>query len=254
MQPELYRADPSLRGKLRRRLVRLYQRRPATAGLQRPMVSFAFDDAPASAAHSGAEILQARDLKGAYFISAGLAGQSGHMGGYAAPDDVLRLAQNGHEIACHTYSHLDCGQADAPAVQAELDRNARALADWGVSAPVTFAYPYGDVGFPGKRIVASRFALSRGLTPGLIGPGTDLNQAPAVSIEGAQGEAVGRRWLAQAKARQAWVILFAHAVEADAAEFAVSKNTLARLANEAIAEGFEVVTVAEGAKRMRAAA
>ena len=42
-----YSADRSLKGKLRRRLVRLAERRPAKRAPDRPMVSFSFDDAPA---------------------------------------------------------------------------------------------------------------------------------------------------------------------------------------------------------------
>src|SRR5262249_5706519 len=57
--PEAYRADPSWKGKLRRHLVRLLARRPVHARLERPMVSFTFDDTPASAADLGARILAA---------------------------------------------------------------------------------------------------------------------------------------------------------------------------------------------------
>ena len=254
MDQQVYRADPSLKGKLRRRLARLYRRRPATRPLERPMVSFAFDDAPASAARAGAEILEARGLRGAYFICAGLAGRTAHMGPYATREDVLRLVEAGHEIACHTYSHLDCGKADVGAIEVELDRNAEALAAWGVPRLATFAYPYGDVSPAAKRATARRFTCARALHRGLIGPGSDLNQAPAVGIEGQDGEALARRWLARAEPRKAWLILFTHAVEAEPTPFGASRDALGRLADAALARGFEVVTVAEGARRMRATA
>ena len=57
-----YHADSSWRGKLRRRTVRLASRRPARSP-RRPMLSFAFDDVPASAVVTGAEILERRGLR-----------------------------------------------------------------------------------------------------------------------------------------------------------------------------------------------
>ena len=70
-----YHADPSLYGKLRRRLSRLVIRRPARSGPARPMISFAFDDAPVSASTTAAAILEAHGARGSYFTCAGLAGE-----------------------------------------------------------------------------------------------------------------------------------------------------------------------------------
>jgi peptidoglycan/xylan/chitin deacetylase (PgdA/CDA1 family) len=249
----VYRADPSLKGKLRRRLVRLVDRKPARGRLDRPMVTFAFDDTPASAVRIGAPILESRGVQGTYYFCAGLAGQHGHMGQYATREDMLRVAQAGHEIACHTYSHLDCGQAASELVADDLELNAAMLSDWGVADHLTtFAYPYGDVGFPGKHEAAQRFALSRGLHHGLIEPGSDLNQAPSVGIEDEGGEAIAATWLERAAMRSAWLILFTHGVEDRPTPFGCSKDALARLLDSALARGFEVVTAAEGARRMGA--
>jgi len=247
----VYRADPSLKGKLRRRLVRLANRRPAVRRPDRPMVTFAFDDTPASAVRRGAPILEQRGVHGAYYFCAGLAGEDGHMGQYATCDDMRRAAEAGHEIGCHTYSHLDCGQASAVQVADDLELNAALLSDWGVTQHLeTFAYPYGDVGFAAKQQAAERFVLSRALHHGLIEPGTDLNQAPAVGVEGDEGEAIARAWLAKAAERRAWVILFTHGVEDQATRFGTSTDALARLVDEALAMGFDVVSAAEGAARV----
>ena len=81
----------------------------------------------------------------------------------ATPDQVRRLADAGHEIGCHTYSHLDCGQAAACDAVEDVARNAETLAAWGVGRPTTFAYPFGDVAPATKRAMAPRFALMRAL-------------------------------------------------------------------------------------------
>jgi len=195
MMIEAYHADSSWRGKLRRRTVRLAARRPARTPAG-PMISFCFDDAPASAAEVGAAILERRGLRGSYFIAAAMAGTDAATGRMADALAVRRLAEAGHEVGCHTYSHLDCGQASAEDAVEDVALNAETLARWGLPRPATFAYPFGDVAPATKRALAGRFALMRALHPGLVTAGADLNQAPAVGVEGADGEARGPQGVA----------------------------------------------------------
>lgn len=249
---EAYSADRSLKGKIRRRVARLIERRASGVRLDRPMISFSFDDAPESAASTGAALLEERGLRGTYFISAGLAGQEGPMGRNASMDEVKRLADAGHEIACHTHSHLDCGQASGADADADAERNRDAFVLAGLPEPATFAYPYGDVSIPAKRTLGQRFALLRGLHHGLIDERADLNQAPAVGIEGPAGEAVALRWMDRARRRRSWLVLYTHDVGDQPSPFGCTPGALERLIDRAVGEGFEVVTVAEGCRRVGA--
>jgi len=249
---DAYQPDRSLKGKLRRRFVRLAHRRPLGIAPGRPMVSFAFDDAPLTAVLDGASILEARGVRGTYYISAGLAGAEAPMGVCGRADDYRRLQAAGHEIGCHTYSHLDCGQADGAEADADVTRNTLALTGWGLTAPSTFAYPYGDVGPGPKRTLGRKFGLLRALHPGVIEKGADLNQAPAVGIEGADGERTARRWLQEAAARDAWLILYTHDVRPDPSPWGCTAEALTRLLDEALEADFDVVTVAEGVRRLQA--
>ena len=246
---EVYHADRSWRGKLRRRTVRLSSRRPARAPAG-PMLSFAFDDVPASAASTGAAILERRALKGTYFVAAALAGTDAVTGPMASADDVRRLAAAGHEIGCHTYTHLDCGQAAPCDAVENVARNAETLAHWGVSRPTSFAYPFGDVAPRTKRALAARFALLRALHAGIVTAGSDLNQAPAVGVEGPDGEALAMRWIGHAARRGAWLILCTHDVADTPSPYGCTPAALERLADAALANGFEVVTVSEAAARL----
>jgi len=244
-----YHADSSWRAKLRRRTVRLASRRPARAP-RRPMLSFAFDDVPASAAVTGAEILERRGLKASYYVAAALAGTDAPTGRMACADAVRRLAEAGHEIGCHTYSHLDCGQATAHDAVEDVARNAETLTAWGLPRPTTFAFPYGDVAPATKRALAGRFDLMRALHQGLITAGADLNQAPSVGVEGPEGEALALRWLDRLAERPAWLILTTHDVADEPSAWGCTPATLERLLDAALADGIEVVTVAEGAARV----
>ena len=251
---EAYSADRSLPAKIRRRAVRLYERRPARVQLHRPMLSISFDDAPQTAAHAGAAVLAGKGIKGTFFISAGLCGREGPMGVNATAEEVQALAEAGHEIACHTWSHLDCGQADADAAEAEVERNGAALRAMGLPAVTTFAYPYGDVAFPTKRRLSRRYDLLRALHHGLVETGADLNQCPAVGIEGPQGEATAASWLAKAQARRAWLILYTHDVAEQASPWGCTPGALGRLIDAAQAANFDIVTVADGCRRIGAKA
>lgn len=246
---DVYHADSSWRAKLRRRTVRLASRRPARAPAG-PMISFAFDDAPASAAETGAAILERRGLKGTFFVAAALVGTDAVTGPMATADDVRRLAAAGHEIGCHTYTHLDCGQASACDAVEDVARNAETLEAWGVVRPTTFAYPFGDVAPATKHALASRFHLMRALHHGVVRAGSDLNQAPAVGVEGPDGEALAMAWLQRAARRQGWLILCTHDVADHPSPYGCTPDALARLADAALANDFETVTVAEGAARL----
>jgi len=242
-----YAADRSLYGKLRRRVARLVTTKPARLNLKRPLLTISFDDAPVSAAEAGAAILERHEVRGTYFISAGLGGQESHLGRYTTLDDVARLAAAGHEIACHTFSHLDCGKAKASSIAAELDANLQALRAVDVT-PVTFAYPYGDVSPWAKALINDRFIAGRALHHGLIDSGTDLNQAPGVGIEGADGEAVARAWMTRAVQATAWLVLYTHDVRDQPSDWGCTPQVLDRLVSEAVAMGFEIVTFAQGAR------
>ncbi len=244
-----YEADRSLKGKLRRRIVRLQERRPAKAPAG-PMISFAFDDVPASAATNGAAILEERGLRGSYYVAAGLIGDESPMGAFADAEAITRLAEAGHEIGCHSYTHLDCGRADAGEVIGDIERNREVLAGWGLPAPTTFAYPYGEVSRGPKRALAERFALMRALHYGVVTEGSDLNQAPCVGIEGPRGEQIAARWIGCAAERRAWLILYTHDVAETPSQWGCTPAALGRLADDAVARGFEVVTLAEGARRL----
>lgn len=243
MSPATYSADPSLAGKLRRRYARLTCRRPVRLQLARPVISFTFDDAPASAAAAGA-ILERHDARGTYYLCTDLFDQDGHMGRYANAAEVADLAQRGHEIACHTSGHIDCHRADAATLVDDSARNVAALAALGGQAR-HFAYPFGEVSPRAKSVLSDRYASLRGVQSGLVLNGADLNQLPAVGIEGPHGEARARRWIAAAALRKGWLILFTHDVRDKPSSWGCTPEALDRLAAYARESGCDIRTVGQ---------
>jgi peptidoglycan/xylan/chitin deacetylase (PgdA/CDA1 family) len=246
---EIYTADSSFYGKLRRRLARLIYTRPARFdGLNRPLLTVSFDDAPTSAAHAGAAILEKYGARGTFFISAGLSGSDSHLGVYTTEAEIKTLHAAGHEIACHTHSHLDCGRATAADIAQNLDLSASAFRQMGLPQATTFAYPYGDVSPQAKSVLNDRFLASRALHHGLVTPGTDLNQTPAVGIEGKDGEQTATDWLIRAEDETAWLVLYTHDVRENPSDWGCTPQTLDRLIVRALDMGFDIVTYAEGAR------
>lgn len=248
------RADASLRGKLRRRQARLWRRRGLAGRPAHPIVSFTFDDVPESAALAGAAALEARGWRGTFYISAGLLGREGPMGRYADAQDVRRLAHTGHEIGCHTYSHLECGPAAPDRISREVEINASALEELCGTPPQTFAYPFGDVSRAAKAELEPRFRLLRALHPGLARRGTDLNQAPAIPVDGPDGETRAALWIDRAARRRGWLILCLHDVAPEPSPWGCTPETLARLIAWAEACGCEILPTAQALDRLAPAA
>jgi peptidoglycan/xylan/chitin deacetylase (PgdA/CDA1 family) len=251
---EPYTADASLKGKLRRRWTRLVRRRPARFRLDRPLLSITFDDAPESAVLNGAPVLERAGARGTFYISTGLCGRDGAMGRFADEIQLHALAGAGHEIACHTFSHLDCGQASAGRIEGDVARNLPTLAELTGGAPSNFAYPYGDVSVQAKRVLQRKFRSLRALHEGMVEDGADLNQLPAVGLEGADGETRAQAWIDRAARRDAWLVLYTHDVRDTPSPWGCTPAALERLVARAIDRGFEIQTVALALDRIGAAA
>jgi hypothetical protein len=131
-----------------------------------------------------------------------------------------------------------------------VDRNSEGLKAWGAAYTESFAYPYGDVSIPAKRALGGRFRTLRTVQAGLVEDGADANQLPAVGIEGPEGEAAAMRWLDRAAERKAWLILYTHDVAETPSAWGCTPEALGHLVDAALARGFDVVTAAEGARRL----
>jgi peptidoglycan/xylan/chitin deacetylase (PgdA/CDA1 family) len=240
----VYSPTETILDKVRRKAARFTARRPARLAFERPTLSVSFDDAPVSATRAGAEILEAAGVRGTYFVSAGLAGRDSPMGVYAEIEDFKRLAAAGHEIGCHTYSHLDCGRACGDVIACDVTLNDATLNEHGFRTE-TFAYPYGEVSTTAKAMLGPRFRALRTVNAGIIAGEADLAWLPGVGIEGPGGEAKARKWMDRAKAKNAWVILYTHDVRDEPSAWGCTPDVLERLVNGALEDGFQVLPVNE---------
>ena len=245
------RPDLSFEGKLRRRISRGMHRRPAMVQLDKPLLSISFDDVLESAATTGASLLESHGARGTFFASASYLGHDGKLGRFATHEQLQQLAQRGHELACHTWAHLNCGVASPQAVTEDCRRNAGVFARRDAPRLKSFAFPFGDVSPAAKHALGPRFQILRALHHGLVETGTDLNQAPAVGLEGREGESAAMHWLQKAVARRAWLILYTHDVAEECSQYGCTPAALERVITAAQSLGCDVVTVAEASARLK---
>ncbi len=224
--------------------------RPATLRLSRPLVSFTFNDFPKSAARTGAGLLENVGGRGTFYASAAVAGETASAGAMFDGQDVARLLGAGHEIGCHTYSHLDCARTPIDHVFSDMVRNADALATMGMDTRlISFAYPYGETNHALKAQLPSRFTTARGTTPGLASGQADLAQLRANPMYGPQALRRCLAVLEQARQRTGWVIFFTHDVSPRPSPCGTPTGLLERLCGAAFAGGMEMLPVHEAAAR-----
>ena len=195
--------------------------RPAKINWPGGVVSFTFDDFPRSAWLNGGAILDQYDRRGTYYTAMGLAGTVGNLGPFFEIEDLQAAHARGHEIACHTHSHRDCGRAAPGEIAAEIKANSAALAlALDGAAIANFAYPFGGVSLSAKHALAGRFASCRGTGRGINHGTVDLADLFSTSIYSRDFD---RNRLCQliedAQAHSGWLIFYTHDVADEPSPF-----------------------------------
>jgi peptidoglycan/xylan/chitin deacetylase (PgdA/CDA1 family) len=190
--------------------------RPGTVLWPGGVVSFTFDDFPKSALIAGGTILQKYGCRGTFYTALGLAGTEDELGVYCEPEDVLAAHEQGHEIACHTHTHLDCGRARPDAIVADIAENEAELsALLGGYLPQSFAYPFGEVSLAAKQAVADRFSSCRGISGGFNRGRIDLAELRATKLYATDYDETRLRSLIDRTCQSGgWLIFYTHDIRA----------------------------------------
>lgn len=178
------------------------------------VVSITFDDFPKTALDIGGAILERHGVRGTYYTALNLAETVGNLGRMFDRNDVCVAHRRGHEIACHTYRHLDCGRTDTTVLLKDIDENEAAIrALIGERGPTNFAFPFGGISFSAKRALARRFSSCRGISQGVNGGITDFADLRANRIyQYADPKESFRALIDAARASDGWTIFYTHDV------------------------------------------
>jgi peptidoglycan/xylan/chitin deacetylase (PgdA/CDA1 family) len=211
----------------------------------RPIASFSFDDFPKSAVSRGASILEGRGLRGTYYLSARFLGLTEDGIEYYDRNDLVRLFDYGHEIGCHTASHVHAPDLGGDRLAGELEANAAFMREaLGDVRMTTFAFPFGDVDLRTKLFMQDRFAACRTTASGVNRDVADLGALRAVSLYSGSTDAARIQALArEAAAPRAWLIFYTHDVSEAPSPYGCTPQLLQAAVDAVIDAGFEVVPV-----------
>lgn len=212
-----------------------------------PMVSFTFDDTPRSAAAVGVPILDAYGARATFYVAGGLVDKwSGHWDGISA-DEIVKLHRQGHEIACHTFSHTPTTDLDSTALANEIGDNRRYLLALDPSIRIeNFAYPYGLGSVLRKGQLRKTFRSSRGIVPGVNSAVVDLQfllAAPLINRDIDRDEV--DRLFNEAVEKNGWLIFYSHDVADEPSPYGCSPTLLRHALDAAVRRNVEILSVAE---------
>lgn len=252
MSETAYIPASGLKGKAQRLAARALGRRALDIRVESPIVSFTFDDFPKSAATTGAQLLEAQGWTATYFASGGFEAGSTHHGAMYDRADLERLAAAGHEIGCHTFSHMDANSQGAEAFLADVDRNAQFFADQGLDREATtFAFPYGEANPALKRALIDRFTLLRGVRPGINRGRADRALLNAVPLDGGlNGLHRALDAVRDVAGRPGWLIFYGHDVQDKPTEWGCTPQFLAAVIDAVAGTRAEVLTMAAAVARI----
>jgi peptidoglycan/xylan/chitin deacetylase (PgdA/CDA1 family) len=214
----------------------------APLNLARGVLSIGFDDFPRSAWTEGGAVLDAEGVKGTYYVCG--AHEDGLFEGVPqfGALDLEACARAGHEIGCHSFTHVSFLRQPLAAGLVALEQNRAFLARRLGIAPTQFAYPYGHASVAAKRALGARFDACRGVQGGLNAGVADLGQLRAHGLErrridfGMGLEPLLRR----AATLKAWAIVYTHDVSNNPTPYGCRPADLQRVIRLAYRLGLDV--------------
>jgi peptidoglycan/xylan/chitin deacetylase (PgdA/CDA1 family) len=226
--------------------------KPLKIRLERPLVSFTFDDAPRSAADVGAKILEDHDALGTFYVAGGLLAGDEAGTPILTEEDLVRLNEAGHELACQTFSHVRVSSLSRSQFKTEIDRNQAFVS--GVCGDIrlrNFSYPFGDVSLGRKLQVQSAFASGRGTTPGVNSGTTDLGLLKATPLGPVhRGVDAVEAYLDRAARDNGWLIFYTRDVDPDPSADGVTPEHLEAAVTAVRGRGYEILTVRNALGRL----
>ena len=183
-----------------------------------PFIAMTFDDGPhAKNTPKLLDLLAEKHIKGTFFI----------LGENAArqPELVKRIAAEGHEIANHTWTHLNFAKSSDEAIRSEMQRAEKKLVELTGVKPTLMRPPYGAMSLRQRQWMREEFAYKIILWD--VDP-LDWKE-PGVSV-------VAQRIIAETRPGS---IILSHDIHAPTVE------AMPAIFDALLAKGFKFVTVSE---------
>jgi peptidoglycan/xylan/chitin deacetylase (PgdA/CDA1 family) len=219
-------------GMVRRTLLSSRHRRTAALGDSGPFVSFTFDDFPRTAYTAGGTILKNLGVRGTYYVAMGLMNTSNDLGEQFRLDDLYAAADDGHELATHTFNHHSSRRVSLNAFKEDVRKGCDAVREIAGLAPSgNFAYPYGEATLAAKQAVGREMISCRGTSGGRNGPLVDLNLLRANPLYGHLDRLkTAERLILENEKAKGWLIFYTHDVRPNPSVYGCTPELLESVA------------------------
>jgi peptidoglycan/xylan/chitin deacetylase (PgdA/CDA1 family) len=228
-----------------RRAARHYRSKPFTMRNTAPLVSFTFDDVPDSAYSNGAAVLENNGARGTFYIASGTLGSADTHWRVIDREQVRALYDQGHEIGCHTFSHVAVERLSARALEEECRRNHKMLLDVCPDIRLTnFCYPFGRASLTRKLELQKQFDSCRGIYEGINAGTIDLGMLRVIELyDRTLTPEKLQNVLRETRARNGWLIFYTHDVETPPSWIGCSPRLLQTVVEAVQAEGMPCLTI-----------
>ncbi len=217
-------------------------KKPVNISLDKPIISFTFDDIPETACVA-ADMLKQNNIKGTFYICMNLMDSTANNQVFFKQESLKQLINDGHEIASHTFAHINCKTSDAAAITADLKQNQTVFEKFSGLSMKNFAFPYGEFDAEAKQVTASMFTSSRSIIPGINNGTTDMNLLKAIKLYEniPVQEALDR--INENTQKKGWLIFYTHDVQDDPSIYGCSPKYFQAVLNAAKASGADILSV-----------
>ena len=239
-------------GRIQAHLMRRFAPKTLHVTTTRPVISFTFDDVPDSTLFYGATILEKYGLRGTFYIAGRLAGTLETTRQLINENGIAELAERGHEIGCHTYSHPNIARLNGTQLQSEIDQNRSFLSRilgkrWSATgSQLNFAYPYNAVSYFAYRRMAKNYRSCRAGENRINRGATCLQMLFGMEIGRPDEDVVQLKAEIDAvKAQPGWLIFFTHDISETPTPYGCTPAAFERLVQYAVQSGCDLLTVNE---------
>lgn len=243
-------------GKMSRFLARNVTTKKLAMRNARPLVTFTFDDVPATACDLGVGLLEKYGAHGTFYVAGSGCERDSPVGRLASIEQLKAVYAKGHEIGCQTFSHVPVSSLSRNEFEREWARNQSALKRIDANLPVrNFSYPYGDLSFRARLHLEALFDSCRSIDPGINTGVADLGLLKSCILDNSSiDRAEISRRVADTVRTNGWLIFLSHDVCDQPSRFGVRPDLLEFALRSAQLAGLQPATIAQALRLARGGA
>lgn len=205
-------------------------------------VTFSFDDFPETAATIGAEILEKNNARGTYYTCFGLLGQSSPSGNLATIDQVLSLANRGHEIGCHTHEHINCSYESSAVAVKSCNINVDGALEMGIVLK-NFSYPEGGMRLSTKRAIQKIYTTARTVRVGINKGLCNAYALHAVAMYKNKVCLDVYSMIDEVEKNGGWLILYTHDLSENPSQYGITPKDFESMVQHCRTKNIPILTV-----------